>query len=62
MKKYKGNMKKYENKDSPYIWAVGLRKISRSSFYFGWGGEWFAIFRFRGIPEKRHEICQFVVN
>jgi len=33
-----GNMKeceeicgKYENKDSPYIWAVGLGKISRSS-------------------------------
>ena len=33
MKKYEGNMKKYEeicwkyeNKDPPYIWAVGLEK------------------------------------
>ena len=31
-KKYVGNMKKYmENKDSPYIRAVGLENILRSS-------------------------------
>jgi len=28
---------KYENKDSPYIWAMGLEKISSSSSYFGAG-------------------------
>ena len=39
MKKHEGNMKKYfgniimENKDSPYIWAVGLRKIPSSLLY-----------------------------
>ena len=33
-KKYGGNMKKYmENKDSPYIWVVELRKIPNSSPY-----------------------------
>ena len=30
-------MKKYENKDSPYIWAVELGKILSSSSYFGGG-------------------------
>jgi len=60
MKKYEGICGKYENKDSPYIWAVGLGKILSSSSYFeaGRGMGWFAIFRFRGTPEKRHETCQ----
>ena len=71
MKKYEGYMKKYEeicgkyeNNDSPYVWAVGLGKISRSSFFRGGEGEgWFAISRFRGTPEKRHETCQkFFLN
>ena len=31
-KKY---VKKYENKDSPYVWAVGLGKIPSSSSYLG---------------------------
>ena len=32
MKKNVGNIKKYmENKDSPYIWAVGRGKIPSSS-------------------------------
>ena len=56
-RKYEEICGKYENKDSPYIWAVGLGKISSSSSYFGEGG-WFAISRFRGTPEKRHETCQ----
>ena len=50
---------KYENKDSPYIWTVGLGKISSSSSYPGGGWE-FASFRFKGTPEKKHETCQLV--
>ena len=53
----KKNMWEYENKDSPYIWAVGLEKMSRSS-YFGAG---VAISRFRGTPEKKHETWNFEI-
>ena len=59
MTKYKEICGKYENKDSPYIWAVGLRKISSSSSYLEGGGEGgFEISRFRGTQAKRHETCQ----
>ena len=59
-RKYEEICGKYENKDSPYTWAEGLRRISRSSSYLGrrGGREWFDISRFRGTPEKRHETCQ----
>jgi len=50
----------YENEDSPYIWAIGLGKISSSSSYLGGGGAWFAISSFRDTPEKRHGTCQNV--
>ena len=43
---------KYENKDYSYIWAVGLGKISRSSFYVGWWGGWFA-FPGLGVPQGK---------
>ena len=66
MKKYEGILNgKYENKNSylwncPYIWAMGLTKILRSSLYLGGEGRGvrFAISRFRGTPGKRHETCQ----
>ena len=37
-RKYEEICGKYENKDSPYIWAVGLGKILRSSFFRGGEG------------------------
>ena len=48
MKKYEGIMKEevcgeYENKDSPYIWAVGLGKIPSSSSYLEEGGSHFQV-------------------
>ena len=66
MKKYEGIMKgeiwrkyeeicgKYENKDSLYIWVVGLGKISRSSSFFGAGG-WGGGSQFPGleVPQRK---------
>ena len=63
MKKYKGNMKymgkmkKYtENKDFPYISAVGLGKIPSSSRYLwarrGWGGGG-SQFPDLGVPQRK---------
>ena len=55
--KYVRNMK---IRTLPIYGPWDLEKISSSSSYFGAGaGRWFAIPRFRGTPEKRHETCQF---
>ena len=52
MKKYVGNIKKCmeNNKDSPYIWAVGLGKISSSSSYLGGRGSQFPGL---GVPQRK---------
>ena len=44
-------MKKYENKESSYIWAVGLRRILSSSSYFGGGGR--SQFPDLGVPQRK---------
>ena len=50
---------KYENKDSPYR-PWNLEKFQAHPLISGGvGGGWFAIFKFRGTPEKRHETCQY---
>ena len=44
---------KYENKDSPYIWPVGLGKISSSSFDLGRGGGDGSQFPNLGVPQRK---------
>ena len=63
MKKYEGDKKKYVGnmKIRPLLrygpWD--LKKFRDHPLFSGvGGGGWFAISRFRGTPEKRHETCQ----
>ena len=68
MKKYE---RKYERDKKKY---VGNMKIRTLLIYGPWdlekfrdhplisGRRWFAISRFRGTPEKRHETCQFLAS
>ena len=62
MKKYQGNMKKYVGnmkiRTLPIYGPWDLEKF-RAFFRGGGEGGWFAIYRFRGTPEKRHETCQY---
>ena len=44
--------RKYENKDSPYVWAVKLRKILISSSYFGGRGV-NSQFPSLGMPQRK---------
>ena len=62
MKKYEGDKKKYMGnmKIRPLLiyGTWDLERFRDHPFFSGGGGGGFAISRFRGTPEKRHETCQ----